>query len=219
MPNLSALSRGTQVLAAAGLLLLIDTFLPWQDFAGIVSQNAWNGFLGVVMGLMLIALLAWVIARIMDVKLPVEVPDGLVTVALGGLIFLFALIKNLDDAESTLWSYIGVLLAAGVAAGAWLRYQEAGGTMETLKASLPARQTESPGTTGTTGAAARQTETETEAEVAATPTAESAPPPSPPVTHAGPTTGAETTAPAEPSDETETERRPPESPSSSTGPS
>ena len=39
------------------------------------------------------------------------------------LIFVFALLKNLIDDYSTIWSYIGVLLAAGVAYGAWLRYR------------------------------------------------------------------------------------------------
>ena len=166
MPNLSALSRGTQVLAAAGLLLLIDMFLPWQDFGDAVggdiaeslgvdaTWNAWHGFWGVLMGLMVIALLAWVIARIMDVRLPVEVPDGPITVALGGLILLFALIKNLADDYSTIWSYIGVLLAAAVAYGAWLRYQEAGGTMDSLKAAIPRQApSRSAGTSSSTGPA------------------------------------------------------------------
>src|SRR5918992_4991179 len=167
MPNLSALSRGTQVLAAAALLLLIDTFLPWQSIElplelGDVSQNAWHGFWGVVMGLMVIVLLAWVIARIMDVRLPVEVPDGIVTIALGGLILLFALIKNLADDYSTIWSYIGVLLAAAVAYGAWLRYQEAGGTVESLKAAIPRQQTAGGAGAGAGAGAARTTPMQSE---------------------------------------------------------
>ena len=127
MPNLSTLSRGTQVLVGAGVLLLIDMFLQWQSVdVGPFSagQNAWSGFWGVIMGLALLVLLAWVIARVFDVKLPTEVPEGPIIVGLGGLIFVFALLKNLIDDYSTIWSYIGVLLAAGVAYGAWLRYQE-----------------------------------------------------------------------------------------------
>jgi hypothetical protein len=54
------------------------------------------------------------------------------------LIFVFALLKNLVDDYSTIWSYIGVLLAAGVAYGAWLRSQEAGGVAESQTASNPA---------------------------------------------------------------------------------
>ena len=127
MPNLSTLSRGTQVLVGAGVLLLIDMFLEWQSVdVGPFSagQNAWNGFWGVIMGLALLVLLAGVIARVLDVKLPAELPEGPIIVGLGALIFVFALLKNLIDDYSTIWSYIGVLLAAGVAYGAWLRSQE-----------------------------------------------------------------------------------------------
>ena len=146
MPNLSTLSRGTQLLVGAGVLLLIDTFLDWQSVdvgPFSVGENAWSGFWGIIMGLALILLLAWVIARIFDVKLPAELPEGLIVVGLGALVFLFALLKNLIDDYSTIWSYIGVLLAAAVAYGAWLRYQETGGTLDSLRASMPARQTAS----------------------------------------------------------------------------
>jgi hypothetical protein len=146
MPNLSTLSRGTQLLVGAGVLLLIDMFLNWQTYdvgPFSASQNAWHGFWGVIMGLALLVLLAWVIARIFDVKLPDGLPEGPVILGLGALIFVFALLKNLIDDYSTLWSYIGVLLAAGVGYGAWLRFEEAGGSVESLKASMPAKQTAS----------------------------------------------------------------------------
>ena len=127
MPNLSTLSRGTQVLVGAGVLLLIDMFLEWQSVdvgPFLAGQNAWSGFWGVIMGLALLVLLAWVIARVFDVKLPAELPEGPIVLGLGAVIFVFALLKNLIDDYSTIWSYIGVLLAAGVAYGAWLRSQE-----------------------------------------------------------------------------------------------
>jgi hypothetical protein len=133
MPNLSTLSRGTQLLVGAGVLLLIDMFLDWQSVdVGPFSagQNAWSGFWGVIMGLALLVLLAWVIARVFDVKLPAELPEGSIILGLGALIFVFALLKNLIDDYSTIWSYIGVLLAAGVAYGAWLRNQETVGVVE-----------------------------------------------------------------------------------------
>ena len=146
MPNLSTLSRGTQLLVGAGVLLLIDTFLAWQSVdvgPFSASENAWSGFWGVIMGLALLVLLAWVIARVFDVKLPDGLPEGPITLGLGVLIFVFALLKNLIDDYSTLWSYIGILLAAGVAYGAWLRHEEAGGSVESLRASLPTRETPS----------------------------------------------------------------------------
>ena len=213
MPNLSALSRGTQLLAAAGVLLLLDTFLKWQSIdvgPFTVGQNAWNGVWGVVMGLLLIVLLAWVIARILDVKLPVEVPDGLVTVGLGALVFLFALLKNLTDDYSTVWSYIGVALAAGVAAGAWLRYQEGGGTMDTLRASMPARQS-----AGTSAPSGTSTTPEPNAQAPPAPTT---PPTAPPATPpAAPAPEREAAPGPEPQHESETQPRPPDSPAGSAG--
>ena len=61
MERFNALSRGSQIMFVAGLLLLVDTFLPWQDFdieveEGLTidtgfSWNAWHGFWGILLGL------------------------------------------------------------------------------------------------------------------------------------------------------------------------
>lgn len=130
--DLKALSTGTKLIAAAGLLLLIDTFLAWQkvsvEVSGVevasASQNAWHGFWGVVMGLALIALLVWVGLQIANVDLNVSLPEATVTAVLAGIVFVFALLKNLIDDYSAWPSYVGVVLAALVAAGAWMRMQE-----------------------------------------------------------------------------------------------
>jgi hypothetical protein len=60
------------------------------------------------------------------VALPINVPDGLLTLALGVLTVLFAVLKNLADDYSAWASYVGIVLAAVVAAGAWLVFQESG---------------------------------------------------------------------------------------------
>jgi hypothetical protein len=134
MPDLRTLSTGTKILLAAGILLLIDTFLAWQEVSVEVggveiasaSQNAWNGFWGVVMGIALIALLVWVAVHIFQVELPnVTIPERTVTAVLAGIVFVFAVLKNLIDDYSAWASYVGVVLAAGVAVGAWMRMQEA----------------------------------------------------------------------------------------------
>ena len=128
MPDLRSLSTGMQLALGASVLLLIDTFLSWQsvDVGPFeVSQSGWHGFWGVVLGLLTIVMIAWLVARLLAVKVPeLPVPERTITLALGGLILLFALIKNLVDDYSTIWAYIGVILAAGVAAGAWLMSQE-----------------------------------------------------------------------------------------------
>src|SRR5829696_1374244 len=129
MPDLRTLSTGTKLLLGAGVLLLIDTFLAWQkvsvEVGGVeiasASRNAWHGFWGVAMGLVLIALLVWVGLQVAKVDLPdLNVPEPTVTVALAVLVLVLAVLKNLVDDYSAWPSYVGVVLAAGV----WMRMQE-----------------------------------------------------------------------------------------------
>jgi hypothetical protein len=134
MEQLKGLSLGRKLILGAGALLFIDTFLPWQSL-GPFSVNAWHGFWGVLLCLMTLALVLWVGARAFGLALPANVPDGLVTLALGALILLFALLKNLIDDFSAWGSYVGIVLAAGVAIGAWLAFQESG---ESLPSRVPA---------------------------------------------------------------------------------
>jgi hypothetical protein len=130
------LSTGTKLLLAAAALLLIDTFLPWQRPSVEIGDveiaaaniNAWHGFWGVVLGLLTIALLVWIGLRVAGVAVNVDLPapEPTLVAIVGGLIFLFALVKNLVDDYSAWASYVGLVLAAGVAVGAWLRMQEGG---------------------------------------------------------------------------------------------
>jgi hypothetical protein len=155
MERLTALPRGAQIMLGAGALLFLSLFLPWQDFdvGGIAeslgvdaSWNAWHGFLGWMLGLLTIVLLAWLIVRIAAVDLPLPVSPAMVAGILGALILFFAVVKNLADEESTVWSYIGVLLAIAVAVGAWLQIQDAGG-LDTLKTEASTMRTQSPPST------------------------------------------------------------------------
>jgi hypothetical protein len=194
MENISALSRGTKILGVAGVLLLVDTFLAWQSVdLGIleVSRNAWHGFWGVLTGIMLIALLGWVGAHIANVELPADLPEGLITLVLGALIFLFAVIKGLTDDYSTAWSWLGIIFAAGVAVGAWLRYQEAAGTFDNLTSSTSSRP--EPAAPATPTAPAPTTPTP---PAASAPSTEPMPPPAP-----VPPPSAPESAPPPPADE------------------
>jgi hypothetical protein len=142
MDRLKGLPLGRKLILGAGALLFIDTFLAWQSVSigvpGVAtvtaSQNAWHGFWGVLLGLMTIVLLLWVGARAFGVALPASVPDGLATLALGGLIVLFAVIKTLNDSYSAWPSYVGIVLGAGVAYGAWLAFQESGESLPRVAA-------------------------------------------------------------------------------------
>jgi hypothetical protein len=137
MDKLNALPLGRKLVLGAGVLLFIDTFLQWQQVSfGPISagRNAWHGFWGVLMCLMVVALLAWTVARAFDVALPGNVPDGLVTLALGVLIPLFALLKAITD-DAVHWpAWIGVLLGAVVAYGAWLVFAASGEKLPSMQA-------------------------------------------------------------------------------------
>jgi hypothetical protein len=152
MERFTALPRGMQLMLVAGVLLLIDTFLNWQEVTvlGIsAGVNAWHGW-GVLVGLLTIALLVWIVARVAapDIRLPVS--DTMAGAALGTLIVLFTLIKILVDNEfRTVWAWIGLVLAVLIAVGAWLEVT-AGGGMETLRTEASGLRTRAGGTATTT---------------------------------------------------------------------
>jgi hypothetical protein len=140
MDRLKALGRGTQLMFIASVLLLIISFFNWQevDFdlgplgSGSAGVSAWDDIGGIVMGVLTIVLIARIVARMAAVDVPIPVSFAMTSVVLGVLIFLIALIKNLQDDYSTWASYVGVVLAFLVAVGAWLEVQDAGG-VETLR--------------------------------------------------------------------------------------
>jgi hypothetical protein len=138
--QLSALSTGRKLILGAGVLLLIDTFFNWQSVdtpIGSYGQSGWHGFWGVLLGLMTIVILAWVAARAFGVELPANVPDGLFTLGLGAAMVIFALIKALSDSFTAWPAYVGIVLAALVAVGGWLNFQDSGEALPKIAAPGP----------------------------------------------------------------------------------
>jgi hypothetical protein len=147
MDRFNALGRGAQIMLIGGVLLLIDLFLPWQDFdvGGIADElgvdatfSGWRGFAGVVLGLLTIVMLAWLIVRLASVNIPLPVSTAMTGALLGVLVLLFAIIKILTilGDEATIWAWIGLGLAVVIAVGAFQVVQEAGG-IEQLKSEIP----------------------------------------------------------------------------------
>jgi len=140
MEQLKGLPLGRQLILGAGVLLFIDTLLHWQEVEiGPISagRNAWHGFWGFFMCLMVIAIVLWTAARAFNVALPEQVPDGLATLVLGVLIPVFALLKAITD-DFVHWpAWIGVILGAVIAYGAWLVFSASGEKLP----SMPARDT------------------------------------------------------------------------------
>jgi hypothetical protein len=185
MDRFNALGRGTQVMLVAGVLLFVSLFFTWQDIqgAGVVEFNGWRGFLGVLLGLLTIVLIAWIVVRIVapDVlRLPFS--HALASAVICGAIVFFALLKLLSiiDDDATVWAYVGFILAVLVGVGAWMVVQGAGG-MQTLRSEIPSMQTappihEPPPGTTTPPAAPSEAAPPPPAEPAPPPPAEPAPP-------------------------------------------
>ena len=193
MERFNALGRGTQIMLVGAVLLVIDLFLPWQDFGGGIADElgidatlgGWRG-IGTVLGILAIALIVWLGVRIANVELRLPVSTTLVSAALGALILLFGIIKWLTviDDEATIWAWVGLVLSIVIASGSWLVVQAAGG-MATLKSEIPSTPSSS-------------------SDTAAAPAAPAAPPPPAPAP-AAPEAAAppEPDAPAEAAGESE----------------
>ena len=135
--RLNALSTGTKILLPAAILLLIDLFLPWQDFGnefteavGVdVSWSGWHGFWGILLGLVTLALIVWIGLQLAGVDLSgvnLPVTQAMITLGLGVLLLAVAIIKLITilGDEPTIWAFIGTILAAVAAYGAYQRSRE-----------------------------------------------------------------------------------------------
>jgi hypothetical protein len=133
MDKLRALSLGRQIVLLGSVVLLVDSFFHWQQVdvkvAGIVSisggQSAWHGFWGIVLGLLLVALVIWIIGRAYGF-VPAVVPEGVTTLAAAALVPLLIVIKVIADDYVHWPAYVGLVLGAVIAYGGWLVFGESG---------------------------------------------------------------------------------------------
>jgi hypothetical protein len=141
MERFNALGRGAQIMLVSSVLLLIISFFNWQEVEfdlgplgeGSAGVSAWDDLGGILMGILTIVLLARIVANLAAVNIPIPVSFAMTSAVLAFLIFALALIKNLTDDYSTWASYVGVVLAALIAVGAWMEIQAAGG-VDSLRA-------------------------------------------------------------------------------------
>jgi hypothetical protein len=125
--DLSKLSTASKILLGAGILYLIDLFLPWQSVDlgfGIGSANA-SGMegIGIVNLLLVIALIAWEVMAVMGVQ--INAPRALVSAGLAAAIVVFTILKIITDNDFiAIWAWIGLVLAVAIGYGGWMRWQE-----------------------------------------------------------------------------------------------
>lgn len=132
MERIKALSTGPKLLLVATPLLFFSLFFTWQklevDYGpagkGEALLDGWD-FLGLLIGLVALGVTTLaVIVYLTDMELSEDVPWQRLLLAGGVTLLVLALLKNLTDADSALAGYVGVLLAALVALGAYETWAE-----------------------------------------------------------------------------------------------
>ncbi|MGZ8585297.1 MAG: hypothetical protein ACXWXP_07460 [Actinomycetota bacterium] len=123
--DLSKLSTASKILLGAGILYLIDLFLQWQRvcFGGICGGVSGMDGIGIINLLLVIALLAWEGMAIAGVD--IKAPRALVSAGIAGGIVVFTILKIIVDSEFlAIFAWIGLILAAAIGYGGWMRWQE-----------------------------------------------------------------------------------------------
>jgi len=133
MKTFKALPRGSKLVLVAGPLLFLSLFFTWQNLeidygrAGkaVTPQDGWDAW-GLAIALLTITTVTIaVLRRLTEVKMPEGVSWDGVTLALGIVVFVFAALKSLRDADSSWASYGFIALAAVLAVGAYLDWADA----------------------------------------------------------------------------------------------
>jgi hypothetical protein len=126
MDQLKGLSRSSQLLGGAGLLLFIFLFFDWQQACAgsfCAGRSGWHGW-GTAAGIFVIALVLWEATQILGVKLPeLPVKTVLISTSLAALVLLFTVIKFFVDNEFRHWpAWVGLILAIAIGVGGFLRW-------------------------------------------------------------------------------------------------
>ena len=146
MDKFKELTTGAKLVLGAAVLLFIFSWFTWFDIegdvTGVANVNMWNG-IGVLAGLLLIALIVWQGLRLANINLEIGVTPAMITAALAVLTLIFVFIRWIDKpgggivAEAysrTIWSWIGLALAIILVVGAFLNMQAAGEGIAEIRA-------------------------------------------------------------------------------------
>jgi len=145
--DLRSLSLGHRIVIGCGAALFIDLLLTWQgvSFLGTtVGVSGWHGLNGLILGLLTTALVAWEVLlllaeRAADLRrrLPLPVPEELVSAALAGGVLVFGILKFITANELRRWpSWVGVILALAIGYGGWLVRSESKGAAPATAAAV-----------------------------------------------------------------------------------
>lgn len=134
MKDKLAAARGPErLILIGGLLLFIDSFLPWYGVTGRIggiefSRNlsGWRaGGLAVLAILLGLAALVLVLLRTVGVETPVQATGALLLGLCGGAL-AFVLLRLVTETDFTRFGlYLAIVFTGVMAYGAWQRYQVA----------------------------------------------------------------------------------------------
>ena len=136
MDILGKLSRDTQIVLGGTVLYLVFSFFDWQQVSafGVSAGNSeWVG-IGVIAGLLAIAVIAWEALRIVQPAFkPGPLTPGLVSIGLALLLLVFTVITFLTHNEFRHWpSWLGLVLSVVIAAAASRRSRAEGVDMSDI---------------------------------------------------------------------------------------
>ena len=141
MDKLAEINHGAKVVLGSSILLLIFSFFDWFQVDGTsYGVSMWHG-VGVVAGLLLIALIAWQAVRLANINFEVGVGPAMVTAVLSILVLVFVFIRwiakpdagGIVDVDWTIWAWLGLILAIAMVAGAWANMKLTGESISDLQ--------------------------------------------------------------------------------------
>jgi hypothetical protein len=145
--DMSKVSTAGKILMIAGVLYLIDLFLPWQRVCidlgiegvpGACGSASGASGIGIINLLLAIGLLVWEGLALSTVE--INAPRALVSAGLAAAIVVFTILKILIDNQSIyIFAWIGLILALVIGYGGWMRWQEhqASGGTSTMGGTAP----------------------------------------------------------------------------------
>jgi hypothetical protein len=154
--DMSKMSTAGKILMGGSLLLLLDSFFPWQkacvDLGGLgalvgnidtcVSFSMWGGsasWAGLLTGLLAIALLIWEGLQLAGQRIDVGQPASRISAYLGFGVLVFGVLKFLlvVTNEPAFGAFVGIILILAIGYGAWMRFQEPAVVVRTTDAPPP----------------------------------------------------------------------------------
>ena len=142
MDKFKELTTGAKLVLGAAVALFIVSLFNWFKVGDIGVGTMWSG-IGVIAGLLLLALIVWQGLRLANIELEIGVTPSMITAALAVLTLVFVFIRWIskpggsiaaDVVDRTIWSWLGLALAIVLVIGAWLNMQAAGEGIADIRA-------------------------------------------------------------------------------------